>query len=154
LAGVDWKQDNQHLREGWRVCSNSLKKRLARLRGQLTSQIKRNFIGKCGCLLSIEKKQCTNHFCSVDRTELYKIVHKKDKEKLLSMKDLLDMRENYNGFKKIVQRFLKEAVGKRYYYERLGVDLVSTIATCSDEAFVYLTLENNFDLWSEIAEHQ
>ena len=70
------------------------------------------------------------------------------------MEDLLDMRANYNGFKVFVQRFLKEAVGKRYYYERLGVDLVSTIATCSDEAFVYLTLENNFDLWSEIAEHQ
>ena len=45
-------------------------------------------------------------------------------------------------------------MGKRYYYERLGVDLVSTIATCSDEAFVYyLTLENSFDLWSEIAQH-
>jgi intergrase/recombinase len=70
------------------------------------------------------------------------------------MEDFLEMRKNDDAFRVFVRYYLKEAVGKRHYMERLGVNLVSDIATCSDEAFVYLTLENNYDLWTEIAEHR
>jgi hypothetical protein len=46
VAGIEWKQDNAGLREAWRQCANVLKSRLAWLRGQLTAQMKNNFIGE------------------------------------------------------------------------------------------------------------
>ena len=120
----------------------------------MTGQIKCNFIGEFN---NSQVKSVVNEWRLTTigpLAVLYRVVYMRDIDMWMQMDEILEMRNNYDGFKMFVLKFLKEVVGKKQYKERVGSGLVSTIATCSDEAFAYLTLENNFNIWTEIAEHR
>ena len=59
------------------------------------------------------------------------------------------MRSNTEIFTYVAETFYKAIKGKTLYNKQTKVDLMSEVVTASDEAFVFLTLENNWDRWME-----
>ena len=69
-----------------------------------------------------------------------------------SLDDFLELRKNEEAFETFVVNFLKPAYSAKWKAKRLEktIKKISDIATISDEAFVMLTLENNWDRWIDI----
>lgn len=69
-----------------------------------------------------------------------------------SLDDFLELRKNEKAFETFVVNFLKPAYSAKWKAKRREktIKKISDIATISDEAFVMLTLENNWDRWIDI----
>lgn len=67
-----------------------------------------------------------------------------------TMDDILEMRKNTNNaYELFCERLLSHIVGKVDWKTKGSTEMISTIATVSDEAFAILTLESNYSLWKE-----
>lgn len=71
---------------------------------------------------------------------------------LPSPKEFLDLRMNEDVFGVFCDEILRCVVGKLVWRERVCNELVSEIATPSDEALALLILENSWDRWEQIYE--
>ena len=60
----------------------------------------------------------------------------------------------HNAFFVFCKHFLPCTLGKRQWGKAKTVAVVSSIATVSDEVFTYLVLENCWDKWDAVADHQ
>ena len=69
-----------------------------------------------------------------------------------SLEDLLELRQNKDAFTMFVNHFLKPAYSTKWKAKRYEpkTKKVADIVTASDEAFVLLTLENNWERWIDI----
>ena len=69
-----------------------------------------------------------------------------------SLEDLLELRENEEAFTMFVKTFLKTVYSTKWKTRRHkeGTTRLSDIVTVSDEAFVLLTLENNWERWMDM----
>lgn len=72
-------------------------------------------------------------------------------DKLMRLEEYLEMRNDSNAFVSFCDNFLPAVVGKAVWKNNVTSKLVSEMATPSDEAFVYLLLENNWNKWEEEA---
>lgn len=72
---------------------------------------------------------------------------KRDGRPAYVLSDMLLLRSNLEIFTYVADTFYKAIKGKTDYNKLTKVDLMSDVVTASDEAFVFLTLENNFDRW-------
>lgn len=64
------------------------------------------------------------------------------------------MRSNKDAFYSFCDNLLPGVVGKVTWKHKVTRELVRDIATPSDEAFVYLLLENNWKVWKEAAKRE
>lgn len=69
-----------------------------------------------------------------------------------SLQDFLELRKNEEAFETFVTNFLKPAYSTKWKAKRCEktIKKIADIATVSDEAFVMLTLENNWERWIDI----
>jgi hypothetical protein len=72
--------------------------------------------------------------------------------KMFDVQDTWMPRMNPSMFKMFVEFYFPPMVSgmKGSYKRRLSSELISKILNPSDEAFVYLVIENNYDYWMEI----
>lgn len=72
----------------------------------------------------------------------------------LSLDKLTELREDVDAFEIFVNRFLKPTYSKKWNYhvnyKRSEVKKIANIVSITDEAFVLLVLENNWDRWIDI----
>lgn len=76
--------------------------------------------------------------------------YKPKRPELPSLQEFLDLRLNENVFEIFCDKILRCVVGKLVWRERICHELVSVIATPSDEALALLILENSWDRWEQI----
>ena len=69
-----------------------------------------------------------------------------------SLDELLEFQENEEAFTMFVKTFLKPVHSTKWKAKRhkQGTKRLSDIVTVSDEAFVFLALENNWERWIDI----
>ena len=69
-----------------------------------------------------------------------------------SLDEFLEMRDNEVAFATFVETFLKPAYSTKWRTKRFDqtIKKIADIVTVCDEAFVLLTLENNWDRWIDI----
>ena len=68
------------------------------------------------------------------------------------MEELLELRQNKKAFTMFVKTFLKPAYSTKWKAKRSqqNIKSLSEIVTVSDEAFVLMALENNWERWIDI----
>jgi hypothetical protein len=65
---------------------------------------------------------------------------------------ILEMRENKeDSYQIFCDHVLSQVVGKNDWKTRAGKEMISSIATVSDEAFAILLVENNYQVWEDDA---
>jgi hypothetical protein len=64
-----------------------------------------------------------------------------------SMSEIMELSENAKTYQWVCSTLLKCVVGNTLWNRRYYKESLSDIATCSDEAFLLLTLENNYMRW-------
>ena len=67
-----------------------------------------------------------------------------------ALKDFLELQENKEAFFVFVQHFLKPSYSAKWNRKLDNATGISSIVTVSDEAFVFLVLENNWNRWLDI----
>jgi hypothetical protein len=69
---------------------------------------------------------------------------------LPSLVDVLKMRTNNgNAYELFCDKFVSLVVGRHDWKSRESTEMISSMATVSDEAFAILIFENNYDVWTE-----
>ena len=68
--------------------------------------------------------------------------------------DLFNLQKDETGiYEKFVDYLLSAVVGKRIYKSQKHKALLSTYTTVSDEAFALIVVENNWERWVDMHEH-
>ena len=71
-----------------------------------------------------------------------------------ALQDVLQLRENTNeAYVVFCEKILSQVVGKAIWKEKSDTMKMSKVATVSDEAFALLILENSYELWDDLAQH-
>ena len=68
------------------------------------------------------------------------------------LKDFKELRKNKNCFKQFVELYLSIVITKHEYDMNKNKFLLQDYCTVSSEAFTLLILENNWEMWTEMAE--
>jgi hypothetical protein len=76
----------------------------------------------------------------------------KNEEAFPTMVDMLLLSKNAPIYKWVCAKLLKSVVGSNVWNRRHHKESLSDVATCSDESFLLLTIENNYERWLQEAE--
>ena len=72
----------------------------------------------------------------------------------IALETLMELRENEESFEIFVKHFLKPTYSKKWnhqvVYRRKKIKTIGNIVSITDEAFVLLILENNWERWIDI----
>jgi hypothetical protein len=139
----------------WEIYKNKLVSKLNSKRADISAAIKRVFMSKSGRLQGRvpSYKLLTVLFAVGCNTEEI-IRRKKRKEDIPELKDIQAMSSGGDTYNWICEKLLKCVVGSVVWNKRFYKDVVSNIATVSDESFLLLVLENNYARWMEEADYK
>jgi hypothetical protein len=68
-----------------------------------------------------------------------------------TLDDIMELSKDPDTYKWMCLKLLPFVVGHKIWIKQCYKSTISAIATCSDETFVLLTLENNYDRWQDEA---
>lgn len=74
-----------------------------------------------------------------------------DDDEIYTLEQFLELSPSGEPYQWFCKHLLPCVVGAKVWHKKHNKELVSTIATCSDEAFALLTLENNYERWMAMA---
>lgn len=135
----------------WEECHDKILDTLNSKRADVTAAIKKGYFRKwaanCFCFqldaISL-LLYCSNTSSTEEMTSM-----KKRNTIMPSLDDLLKLSKNCDTYQWLCSRLMKCVVGymvwSRSYYKRP----LAEIATCSDESFLLLTIENNYERWQD-----
>ena len=70
----------------------------------------------------------------------------------MTLEQVLQMRSPNNFiYYDFINYFVSTVIGKMNYKRNLCIEVLSSYATVSDEAFALLSLENNYETWMDMA---
>jgi len=77
--------------------------------------------------------------------------HKKKRKEFPTLEEILLLSKGGNKYRWLCSKMMKCVIGCNVWNRRYFKEPLSDIATCSDEAFLLLTIENNNERWREEA---
>jgi hypothetical protein len=72
-------------------------------------------------------------------------------DEIYTLESILELSRSGEPYQWFCKQLLPCVVGAKLWHKKHNKELISTIATCSDEAFALLTLENNYERWMAVA---
>jgi hypothetical protein len=70
---------------------------------------------------------------------------------IYTLEQFLELSQSGEPYQWFCKHLLPCVVGAKIWHKKHNKELIGTIATCSDEAFALLTLENNYERWMAMA---
>ena len=138
----------------WEIYKNKLVSKLNSKRADISAGIKRAFMSK-SCQEGLVPFHTLLTILSAMACHTEEIIRrKKRKEDIPELKDILAMSVGGATYHWICAKLLKCVVGSVVWNKRYYKEVLSDIATVSDESFLLLVLENNYDRWMEEADHK
>jgi hypothetical protein len=137
----------------WELYKNKIVKTLNSKRADATSAIKRVFMSKfyCGARFAVLSPLLTNCAVGCWIEDVMRALRKKEAVPLLE--DILKLSLGGDAYQWVCVKLLKCVVGCSIWNRRYYKELLSEVATDSDESFVVLTIENNYQRWLDEARH-
>jgi len=139
----------------WEAYKNKILETLNAKRADMTSCIKRIFLSKFlimgkrtaekGGVLKLSVLLCYY----IQKGEM--AYHKKKRKEFPTLEEILLLSKGGNKYRWLCSKMMKCVIGCNVWNRRYFKEPLSDIATCSDEAFLLLTIENNNERWREEA---